>query len=483
MLGAVVLALVPSLVGGIASGWGEFGSGGVCCADGSRAAGTFAQMTATPADPAAQVHSGTVTFGVGGMPDATFTSTKSVGDGQPTTVGPDPSVYVPADSPMGNAFGLVGGVGANQALMSTQIDAAAGTVVTTTVTFAAPVPAGVLGFALGASDASTVVVSGTMADSSDISGANLVGGTFNLCEATDAPPSCAGTSAPHPKPTWTAASRVVDGAGGASEGAVAWFRPDVSVKTLTFVFSDPSETTGHPMFRLWFTALTSTLTVHGTIPGVLPIPVVLGSEEYLGTRYNTTVVTLGSARTPVMFSPTDPDSWQLVSPSLPTYFWEPNSVDGQWWAYGPDLQFTHRYRVVPGVYELRASGGRGGDGELGGDGGRGGLLGVGFANPENRTLTGVRATRTSTGESFTVTSEYDGFADPLGYYPIIGAAPGEVFDLPYLPAPSGTSGASIRTTSTSAVVDLFTIENIDLRAGSVEIDLSLRVALAPGFTG
>lgn len=476
VVAAMVVALVPSLWGGIASGWGEFGSGGVCCADGSRAAGTFAQMTATPADPAAQVHSGVLQFGVGGMPDATFTSTKSVGDGQPWSAGPDPVVYVPADSPMGNAFGLVAGVGANQALMSTQIDAASGTVVTTTVTFAAPVPAGVLGFALGASDASTVVVTGTMPDSSDISGADLVGGTFNLCEAADAPPSCAGTSAPHPKPTWTAATRVVDGAGGASEGAVAWFRPDVSVKSLTFVFSDPSETTGHPMFRLWFTALTSTLTVHGTIPGVP-----MSGDSPGADGLSPIVGTLGA---PVLFAPAEPTYWQLASPSLPNYYFEAISGDGPWWD-GPDLHFTQRYRVVPGVYELRATGGRGGDGELGGDGGRGGLLGVGFANPENRTLTGVRATRTSTGGAFpiNVAVEYDGFADPLGYYPIVGAPLGEVFDLPYLPAPAGTGGNSIQATSTTPVVELFAIEDIDLRAGSVELDLSLRVTVAPGFTG
>lgn len=474
VLGAVVVALLTVLVGAPASGTpgGSGGGGGLLLGngDGDPPEGSWAQMTATPADPAAQVHSGTVTFGVGGMPDATFTLTKSVSDGQPTTVGPDPSVYVPADSPMGNAFGLVGGVGANQALMSTQIDAAAGTVVTTTVTFAAPVPAGVLGFALGASHASTVVVTGTMVDSSDISGANLIGGTFNLCEAADAPPSCAGTSAPHPKPTWTAASRVVDGAGGASEGAVAWFRPDVSVTALTFVFSDPSETSGHPMFRLWFAALTSTLTVHGTIPGVA-----MSADSPGADGLSPSIGTLGS---PILFAPAEPTYWRLVSPSLPNYYFEANSVDGPWWD-GPDLHFTHRYRVVPGVYELRASGGRGGDGELGGAGGRGGD--TGYVNPW-AALTGVRATRTSTGEWFIVTSEYDGFADPLGYYPIVGPALGDVV-VAYLPAPAGTGGNSIQTTSTSAVVDLFAIGGIDLLAGSVELDLSLRVAVAPGFTG
>jgi len=243
-LAITTAVLVPSLVGGSAGA--------------AAPAGGWADMTFTPDGSFPQDGTGTISFGVAGMPDATYTVTKPFDDSRSTGIEDNTDEYVPAGSPFGAVFGASGPSTRNK-FLKTRIDASAGSIATVTVTFASPTPTGLLGFGVSDVDVDQVLVGGTRADSTALTGAELVGEAFNLCDASDASPMCSGTSEPFAVPTWDPSTRVVMGSGDESEGEAAWFRPSVSVSTLTFVFSGLSDS-GSPSFRLWLTALGAPVT-------------------------------------------------------------------------------------------------------------------------------------------------------------------------------------------------------------------------------
>lgn len=239
------------------------GSGVVATPLGAASApGAWPQWTITPEDPEAPDHSGTIAFGLPGMPDATYTVSKPADDGEDTELETNDEEYIGAGTPFGQVFGA-SGPSTDTQFLKTRLDTNLADNATVVVTFAAPVPAGVLGFAVSDVDVDQVVVSGTQPGGAALSGGELAGEAFNLCNTPDVPEACDGATAPFPVPTWDPATRTVLGSGDETEGEAAWFRPTVAVESLTFVFTGQDVIAGAPSFRLWLAALQAT--VDGTV--------------------------------------------------------------------------------------------------------------------------------------------------------------------------------------------------------------------------
>lgn len=223
--------------------------------------GGWPTWTITPEDPLAQNHSGTIAFGVTGMPDATYTVSKNIpdGDGQDVKLKTNEEEYIGSGTPFGAIFGP-SGPSADTQFLSTRIAGIIDSVATVTVTFNEATPAGLLGFAVSDVDVDQVVVTGTTAGGAPLSGAELAGEAFNLCDTPDAPEICDGVTPPFVLPTWDPATGTVTGSGDDTDGEAVWFRPTVAVTSLTFVYAGPDSI---PSFRLWLAALQAT--VSGTV--------------------------------------------------------------------------------------------------------------------------------------------------------------------------------------------------------------------------
>lgn len=235
--------------------------------------GAYPAWTITPADPAVQNHSGTIAFDVVGMPDATYTVTKTAEDGEDTELlnANDSGDWLTADTPFGQIFGASGPSSTIQFLKA-RVDET--TTATTTITFAGPVPANTLGFAVGDIDVDQMIITGLTADGAPITGAQLAGNTFNFCDVpAPKPDNCDGVTPPYAVPTWDPATNTIsDPADEDSDGAVAWFRPTVAIKSLTFAFSSVSSSS--PSFRLWMAGLSSSVTGSVAFPaGATAVPV------------------------------------------------------------------------------------------------------------------------------------------------------------------------------------------------------------------
>lgn len=252
-------------------------------AEGSAPVGVYPAWTISPDDAAAQQHTGTIDFDVVGLPDATFSVNKSEADGQDTklTTSDDSGEWMTAASPFGQIFGASGPSSTTQ-FLKVRID---DSVATTTISFARPVPANVLGFAIGDIDVDQMVIAGTTGDGSPVSGDQLAGSTFNLCNVPEPKAeSCDGVDEPYFAPTWEPATMTLayppdeD-----TDGAIAWFRPTVTISSLTFTYS----TTGfsNPSVRLWFAGLSSSVTGTVAFPaGSAAVPVTV---KLLGTDGST----------------------------------------------------------------------------------------------------------------------------------------------------------------------------------------------------
>ena len=227
--------------------------------------GVYPAWTITPEDPEAQNHSGTIDFDIPGFPDATYTVEKSISDGDDTELATadDSGDWLTADTPFGAVFGASGPSTSIQFLKTRVGDE---TTATTTITFASPVPANLLGFAVGDIDVDQVVIGGTAADGSALTGEQLAGATFNFCDVAEPKPeSCEGVDAPFAVPTWNTATRTVsDPADEDSDGASAWFRPTVSISSLTFTFNAVGDSS--PSYRLWLAALPPAVTDPVVVP-------------------------------------------------------------------------------------------------------------------------------------------------------------------------------------------------------------------------
>jgi len=246
------------------------------------------------------------------MPDATYTVTKSADDGEDTAVEENTDEYIPGDSPVGEVFGASGPSTVTK-FLKTRMDPDLSATATVTVTFAAPVPAGVLGFVVGDIDVDKVTISGVRSDGAPVTGAELVGAAFNYCDAIDASPDCSGASAPFALPLWDPSSMTVVGDDTESDGAAAWFQPSVAISTLTFLYEgNPGWV---PSFRLWFTALAAPVT--GTvsfIEGAASTPVTV---ELVGPDGSVVASTTTAADGSYVFDPALAVSGYLVRVVVP----------------------------------------------------------------------------------------------------------------------------------------------------------------------
>lgn len=257
-------------------------------AEASAPVGVYPAWTITPDDTEAQQHTGTIDFDVVGLPDATYSVNKSAPDGEDTkiTTSDDSGEWMTADSPFGQIFGASGPSSTVQFL---KVRVSGRTLATTTVSFATPVPADVLGFAIGDIDVDRMVLSGTTGDGSAVTGDQLAGATFNLCNVPDPrAESCDGNDGPFFAPTWDPATLTVSFPPDEdTDGAVAWFRPTVSISTLTFTYSATGPS--NPSFRLWFAGLSSAVTGTVAFPaGSATVPVTV---KLLGTDGSTLATT------------------------------------------------------------------------------------------------------------------------------------------------------------------------------------------------
>ncbi|MER5865959.1 Ig-like domain-containing protein [Kitasatospora sp. NPDC002040] len=189
--------------------------------------------------------SGTLTVPATGFPAATVT-TDSTGPSVPS----GSSAYLNGSTPFGAAYGSSQG----DPYLSLHT-AAGGVPSTTTIGFATPPAAGSWAFTLGDVDADAVQISGTAADGSALTAADLGHqGTFNYCTGSPVPSSCGGAQTDRPQ--WNAATATLTGNGPDTSGAAAWFRPVKAVKSLTFVFSVQ---TGVPVYQIWVAARTTSV--------------------------------------------------------------------------------------------------------------------------------------------------------------------------------------------------------------------------------
>lgn len=196
-------------------------------------------------DSSGATYTGTMDLG-GGFPSAEFTTDSRAGS---IGVISGASTFLNPSTPPGAFFGS----SQNRPYLNLrpaadQPDAPS----TTTYSFTAPTPSGGWGFVLGDVDADRIVISATGADSAPVSAEDLgFQGVFNYCGGS--PSSCTPTE-PASLPSWDTQSFTLDGNPEAADtdGAAAWFRPSVSLTSLTFSYFQRS---GLPIYQTWFASI------------------------------------------------------------------------------------------------------------------------------------------------------------------------------------------------------------------------------------
>ncbi|MGW2397244.1 SdrD B-like domain-containing protein [Kitasatospora sp. NPDC001664] len=209
------------------------------------AATALALLTAGPAAAADPAYgewnvpgaSGTLTDPAIGFPAARVTT-----DSTNPTVPSGNSAFLNGSTPFGAAYGSSQG----HTYLSLRT-APGGSPSTTTLAFASPPAAGSWAFTLGDVDADTVTVTGTAADGSALTAADLgFQGAFNYCTGSPMPSGCGGAQTD--RPTWDPADAKLTGGGTDTSGAAGWFRPVKAVRSLTLTFAVQ---TGVPVYQVW----------------------------------------------------------------------------------------------------------------------------------------------------------------------------------------------------------------------------------------
>ena len=130
---------------------------------------------------------------------------------------------------------------------------------TTTYSFATPTPASGWTFVLGDIDADQVRIQAIGADGAPLTAAELgFQEGFNYCaDGVVGKPSCNGD--PLDVPEWDPATLTLTGNDAAEDtsGAAAWFEPQTSISSLTFVFTRRA---GLPVYQTWFASLARDIT-------------------------------------------------------------------------------------------------------------------------------------------------------------------------------------------------------------------------------
>ncbi|WP_022892780.1 carboxypeptidase-like regulatory domain-containing protein [Agromyces subbeticus] len=140
---------------------------------------------------------------------------------------------------------------------------------TTTYSFASPTPTSGWTFVLGDIDADQVRIQAIGADGAPLTATELgFREGFNYCaDGVVGKPSCDGDALDVPE--WDPAAMTLTGNDAAEDtsGAAAWFEPQTSISSLTFVFTRRA---GFPVYQTWFASLardiTGTVTDAGTGP-------------------------------------------------------------------------------------------------------------------------------------------------------------------------------------------------------------------------
>jgi LPXTG-motif cell wall-anchored protein len=208
-----------------------------------------------------------------GFPTTTLTSTSRTlglsGGG---------SSWLGADTPAGE---LVGSSRNKPYLSINPAANSAGSVSTTTFTFATPTPVGVWGAAFGDIDAEVLGVSATSATGTAVTAADLGVTAFNYCLTTTTPNPCGGAPGLTPLPTLTSTASGVTAADPlcptvaancSTSGASIWVEPAVALSTLTVTSTFAS---GIPAAQMWFASVARTVAGVITIGELPPVIVQL----------------------------------------------------------------------------------------------------------------------------------------------------------------------------------------------------------------
>lgn len=151
------------------------------------------------------------------------------------------SAWLPAWTPFGEVFGS----SQNQKYMSVPVASGNGT--SLTISFDFPTPRSGWGFALGDVDAEQVAISAVTDSGTSVAVNPWFSGVFNYCEQTPRSSTCGGSDTD--VPSWNGTTLV--GSGTDTKGASGWFRPTVSLSSITFT---ATRLTGIPEFQIWLAA-------------------------------------------------------------------------------------------------------------------------------------------------------------------------------------------------------------------------------------
>ena len=205
----------------------------------------------------AQVHNGTVVFGVKGFPaGGSFTNVTTADDQQAVRLGS--SDVIVAGTPWAGVFGPSQGA----QYLSVRVTRSTGTVATATYEFDSPLPPGSWGFTLGDIDVDRADITARTGGGELLTGAELAGSVGNA----GVPYNFDGIASTT-LPAWSPASGggALVGANtsaGETEGDSGWFMPSRPVRELTVSFQ-AQVGGGSPSYRTWFAVVAYPIT--GTV--------------------------------------------------------------------------------------------------------------------------------------------------------------------------------------------------------------------------
>ncbi len=205
-------------------------------------AGTTAGWAAwTPIAGRANQYATTMQLPANGFPLATVASNSRANVALPTGA----STYLGPTTPVGTKYGT----SRNQAYLNLRPEADTPTTPsTTTYTFDRPTPAAGWTFVLGDIDADKVSIGAGGADGEAVPAATInrwYNSSFNYAAGSDLP-------------SWDGATSTLTGNAAAADtdGAAAWFEPDVALTSITFAFTARS---GFPIYQAWFASVANTI--------------------------------------------------------------------------------------------------------------------------------------------------------------------------------------------------------------------------------
>ena len=195
----------------------------------------------TPVTGRANDYATTMSLPAGGFPRAVVASNSRAAVALPTGA----TTYLGPTTPVGAKYGT----SRNQAYLNPRPEAdSATTPSTTTYSFDGPTPTAGWTFVLGDIDADKVSIAAGGADGRLVPAATVDGwyrSSFNYAGGTD-------------RPVWDGATSTLTGNAAASDtdGAAAWFEPDVALTSLTFRFTARA---GFPIYQTWFAGAARTI--------------------------------------------------------------------------------------------------------------------------------------------------------------------------------------------------------------------------------